>query len=337
MINIKKLNIKEKLKLFKELYKDISGKGIGGDTELAHINKFESTLLKSVGGQGSINPTTGLKQYLGGGGGGGGGSGTQTTIAREAPGVEARKLALYDEAANLAKTPVNIPGIQVAGISPLEQAGITQAGQTGVGAGTVNLGIGSLQSGMANPNIGQFLNPYQQYVTNEIGRQGQIAQNQLNASAIDAGAFGGGRQGVQQAELQGRTLQAMGQAQAQGFQTALGAAQTQRQQQLAGGQALGQLGAQQQAMSLADINAQMQAGAVQRGIGQRGLDAIRATELQRAYEPYQRTEFLKGIMTNLPTTQSSITATTSPGSNPLAQAAGAGLSAYATYNMMQPR
>jgi len=336
MINIKKLNIKEKLKLFKELYKDISGKGIGGDTELAHINKFESTLLKSVGGQGSINPTTGLKQYLGGGGGGGG-SGTQTTIAREAPGVEARKLALYDEAANLAKTPVNIPGIQVAGISPLEQAGITQAGQTGVGAGTVNLGIGSLQSGMANPNIGQFLNPYQQYVTNEIGRQGQIAQNQLNASAIDAGAFGGGRQGVQQAELQGRTLQAMGQAQAQGFQTALGAAQTQRQQQLAGGQALGQLGAQQQAMSLADINAQMQAGAVQRGIGQRGLDAIRATELQRAYEPYQRTEFLKGIMTNLPTTQSSITATTSPGSNPLAQAAGAGLSAYATYNMMQPR
>ena len=42
-------------------------------------------------------------------------------------------------------------------------------------------------------------------------------------------------------------------------------------------------------------------------------------------------------MTNLPTTQSSITATTSPGSNPLAQAAGAGLSAYATYNMMQPR
>ena len=337
MINIKKLNIKEKLKLFKELYKDISGKGIGGDTELAHINKFESTLLKSVGGQGSINPTTGLKQYLGGGGGGGGGSGTQTTIAREAPGVEARKLALYDEAANLAKTPVSIPGIQVAGISPLEQAGITQAGQTGVGAGTVNLGIGSLQSGMANPNIGQFLNPYQQYVTNEIGRQGQIAQNQLNASAKEAGALDGGRQGVQQAELQGRTLQAMGQAQAQGFQTALGAAQTQRQQQLAGGQALGQLGAQQQAMSLADINAQMQAGAVQRGIGQRGLDAIRATELQRAYEPYQRTEFLKGIMTNFPTTQSSITATTSPGSNPLAQAAGAGLSAYATYNMMQPR
>ena len=292
--------------------------------------------------------------FGGGGGGGGGGSttGTQTSIAREAPGVEARKLALYDEAANLAKNPVGIPGIQVAPISAIEQAGITQAGQTGVGAGTVTSGIGAFQAAptLANqyatgatqmaanaPNINQFLNPYQSYVTNEIGRQGQIAQNQLSASAIDAGAFGGGRQGVQQAELQNRTLQAMGQAQAQGFQTALGAAQTQRQQQLAGGQMLGQLGAQQQAMSLADINAQMQAGAVQRGIGQRALDAQRATELQRAYEPYQRVEFMKGIMTNLPTTQSSITATTSPGSNPLAQAAGAGLGAYATYNMMQPR
>jgi len=337
MINIKKLNVQEKIKLFKDLYKDLSGKGIGGDTELAHINKFESTLLKSVGGQGSINPTTGLKQYLGGGGGGGGGSGIQTNIQREAPEVESRKLALYDQAAGLAKTPVSIPGIQVAGISPLEQAGITQAGQTGVGAGTVTSGIGSIQTGMQNPNIGQFLNPYQQYVTNEIGRQGQMMQQQVGANAIQAGAFGGGREGVQQAELQGRTLSAMGQAQAQGFQTALGAAQTQRQQQLAGGQMLGQLGAQQQAMSLADINTQMQAGAVQRGIGQRALDAQRQTELQRAYEPYQRVEFMKGIMTNLPTTQSSITATTSPGSNPLAQAAGAGLGAYATYNMMQPR
>jgi hypothetical protein len=68
-----------------------------------------------------------------------------------------------------------------------------------------------------------------------------------------------------------------------------------------------------------------------------GLDAQRQTELQRLYEPYQRVEFLKGIMTNLPTTQSSITATTAPGSNPLSQALGTGLSAYSAYNMMQPR
>jgi len=42
-------------------------------------------------------------------------------------------------------------------------------------------------------------------------------------------------------------------------------------------------------------------------------------------------------MTNLPTTQSSITATTAPGANPLSQAVGTGLGAYSAYNMMQPR
>ena len=338
MIDIKKLNIKEKIKLFKELGKEISSKGINGDTELAHVNPFEKKLLIKHGGSGTINLETGLPQYFGGGGSGGGSTtGTQTSIAREAPGVEARKLALYDEAANLAKSPVALPGMQVAGLTPLELGGIRQAGQTGVGAGTVTGGIGSIQAGMQNPNIAGFLNPYQSYVTNEIGRQGQMMSNQIAGNAVSAGAFGGGREGVQQAELQGRTLSAMGQAQQQGFTTALQASQTQRQQQLAGGQMLGQLGAQQQAMSLADINAQMQAGAVQRGVGQSTLDAQRQTSLQRAYEPYQRVEFLKGIMTNLPTSQSSITATTAPGSNPLSQAVGTGLGAYSAYNMAQPR
>jgi len=271
------------------------------------------------------------------GGGGGSSTGTQTSIAREAPGVEARKLALYDQAAGLAKTPVNLPGIQVAPITPLEQAGITQAGTTGVGSSAATQGIASLQAGQQAPNISQFFNPYQSYVTDEINRQAQMATNQLSAQAVGAGAFGGGRQGIAQAELQRARLAQVGQAQAQGFQTALGAAQQQRAQQLATGQAFGQAGLQQQAMSQADINQQMQAGALQRGIGQQALEAQRQTELQRAYEPYQRIEFLKGIMTNLPTTQSTLTATTAPGSNPLAQAAGTALGGYAAYNMMQPR
>ena len=265
------------------------------------------------------------------------GTGSSTVTQREAPGVEARKLSLYDEAARLAAQPVNLPAVQVAPISGIEQAAIRQAGQVGVGAPTVGAGITALQGAQAAPNISQFFNPFQSYVTDEINRQSQMAQNQLSAQAVASGAFGGGRQGIAQAELERARLAQIGQAQAQGFQTALGAAQTQRQQQLAAGQALGQLGAQQQAMSLADIQAQMQAGALQRGIGQQQLEAQRQTALQRAYEPFQRIEFLKGIMTNLPTTQSTITASTAPGSNPLGQALGAGLGAYSTYNLMQPR
>ena len=260
-------------------------------------------------------------------------TGTQTSIAREAPGVEARKLSLYDQAAALAAQPVSLPGIQVAPITGIEQAAIRQAGQTGVGAGTVGAGVGALQAGMQAPNISQFFNPYQSYVTDEIARRGQMQMNQLSAQAVGAGAFGGGREGVQRAELQRGILSQIGQAQQAGFGQALAAAQQQRAQQLATGQALGQLGAQQQAMSLADIQAQMQAGALQRGIGQQALEAQRQTALQRAYEPFQRIEFLKGIMTNLPTTQSAITATSAPGSNPLGQTLGAGLGAYSAYQL----
>lgn len=275
--------------------------------------------------------------FGGGGGGGGSTSGTQVSIAREAPEVESRKLALYDQAAQLATTPVGIPAFQTAGPTGLEQAGFTQAGTTGVGAPTTAAGIGSVLSSMQGPNINQFLNPYQSYVTDEIARQGQMAQNQLSAQAVNAGAFGGGREGVQQAELQRATQANIGQSMASGFQQAAGLAAQQQGIQQAGGQLLGALGGQQQAMQQADIASLLQAGGVQRQLGQQALDASRQTELARAYEPYQRLEFLKGIMTNMPTSQSAVTATTAPGTNPLAQAAGTGIGAYAAYNMANRR
>jgi len=285
--------------------------------------------------------------FGGGGGGGGGGSssGTQVSIAREAPEVESRKLALYDQAAKLAQTPVGIPAFQVAGPSALQQTGFTQAGTTGIGAPTTTAGIGSvlqsLQTAQAGPNINQFLNPYQQYVTDEIARQGQMAQNQLSAQAIGAGAFGGAREGIQRAELQRATQANIGQSLAGGFGQALGAAQQQQAMQtqagMQGGQLLGALGGQQQAMQQADIASLLQAGGIQQQLGQQALEASRATEMARAYEPYQRLEFLKGIMTNLPTSQSAVTATTAPGTNPLAQAVGTGIGAYAAYNMGQRR
>jgi hypothetical protein len=281
----------------------------------------------------------------GGSSGGGSSSGTQVSIAREAPEVESRKLALYDQAAELAKSPVGIPAFQVAAPSALQQSGFTQAGQTGMGAPTTTAGIGSilqsLQTAQAGPNINQFLNPYQQYVTDEISRQGQMAQNQLSAQAIGSGAFGGAREGIQRAELQRATQANIGQSLAGGFGQALGAAQQQQAMQtqagMQGGQLLGALGGQQQAMQQADIASLLQAGGIQQQLGQQALEASRATEMARAYEPYQRLEFLKGIMTNLPTSQSAVTATTAPGTNPLAQAVGTGIGAYAAYNMGQRR
>ena len=264
---------------------------------------------------------------------------TQTSFVREAPGIEERKIELMDIARGIAQKEINLPDIQVSPLSALEQQGITAAGTTGVGAGTVQQGIGQIL-GAAAPigaqQINQYLNPYQQYVTGEIGRQGQMMQNQLAGQAVGMGAFGGGREGVQQAELQKRTLEAMGQAQAQGFGTALGAAQRQQQVGLAAGQQLGQMGGLQQQMAGQDINQLFAAGGVQRQLAQQALDAQRQNTLQQQYEPYQRAEFLANLYAAGPKTQSGITMGTAPGTSPLAQAVGTGLGAFTAFQGAKP-
>jgi hypothetical protein len=264
---------------------------------------------------------------------------TQTSFVREAPGIEERKIELMDIARQVAQQPINLPDIQVSPLSALEQQGITASGTIGVGAGTTQQGIGQIL-GAATPigsaEISQYLNPYQQYVTDEIARRGQMMQNQLSAQAIDQGAFGGGREGVQQAELQRGTLSTIGQSLGTGFQTALGAAQRQQQVGLTAGQQLGQIGGLQQQMAQGDINQLMAGGGLQRQLAQQALDAQRQNQLQQSYEPYQRAEFLANLYAAGPKTQSGITMGTAPSTSPMAQALGTGIGAYAAFSGAKP-
>ena len=352
---LKFIPTKLKVKLYRSLHYDIAEKGEYEDCELAHINSYEANLLKSLGGAGKINPKTGLKGYFGGGGSSAPApapspsGGTNINISREAPEIESRKLALYDKAVEIANVPVDVPAFNISGPSNLEQAGFSQAATTGVGGSTVGAGIGALgqslaqiQSSIAQPDIDAFFNPFQSNVISEINRQAAIKENQLSAQAIESGAFGGGREGVAQGELENARLRQVGLAQQAGFDKALAAAQNQqrfglegaRQQQVLGA-SLAKIGEQQQAMQQRDIASQLQAGSAQRQLADRVLGAERQTEIARQYEPFQRVEFLKGIMTNLPTAASQVTAQTGPGVNPFAQAAGAGISAYQAYKLGQ--
>ena len=262
-----------------------------------------------------------------------------TQFIREAPGIEERKLELMDIARQVAQQPINLPDVQVAPLGALEQQGLTQAATTGVGAGTVGQGISALNQAVAPvgaSQINQFLNPYQSYVNDEILRQSGIMQNQLAAQAVGQGAFGGGREGVQQAELQKRTLEAIGRSNQMGFQQALGAAQRQQQIGLAGGQQLANVGAGQQQMAQRDISQLMGAGGVQRELAQQALDAQRASTLQQQYEPYQRAEFLSNLYAAGPKSQSSVTMGTQPNTSPLAQSVGTGIGAFAAFQGVQP-
>ena len=282
-----------------------------------------------------------VSSIFGGGGGGSApapasssGTSFNTSVIREAPGVEERKIELMDLARGVAGKPINIPAMQVAGLGALEQQGITSAGQTGVGAPTVTSGIGQLLAAQT-PNISQFYNPYQSYVTDEINRQAGIAQNQLSAQAVMGGAFGGGREGVAQAELENARLRQVGMAQQQGFNTALGAAQNQQQMQGNIGSQLANIGQGQQQMAQADLNQLLQAGGLQRQLAQTTLDAARQSQLQQSFEPFQRAEFLSNIYAAGPKSQSTLTAATSPQTSPLAQSIGTGISAFQAFQGMQ--
>ena len=256
---------------------------------------------------------------------------TTTQIVREAPGIEERKIELMDIARQVAQKPINLPSIQVAPLSQLEQQATRLAGQTGVGAGTTAQGIAQLQAAAAAPNIQQFFNPFDQFVTGEILRQGQQMQNQLAAQAVGGGAFGGGREGVQQAELQNRILSNVGRARQQGFGTALQAAQNQQRTQAAVGQQLLGAGQLQQQMGQQDINQLMAAGGVQRQLAQAALDAQRQSTLQQQFEPFQRAEFLANLYAAGPKTQSGVTLGTAPSTSPLAQAVGTGIGAFTAF------
>ena len=161
----------------------------------------------------------------------------------------------------------------VAGASPLQQ----QAEQLATGLGGYQPYLQAAQAATGPQAYQQYMSPYQQSVIDTTLQQYDIQAQKglpaLAAQAIGAGAYGGGREGVQRAEYQTQSdlnralLQA--QLQQQGYGQAQQLAQQQYNQQLGlAGQTqglLGQqlsgisaLGAQQQAQQQALLSAQQQ-------------------------------------------------------------------------------
>ena len=130
--------------------------------------------------------------------------------------------------------------------------GITAAQNlTGTGAGT---GTGSIAS---------FMSPYQQQVIDttlaEFDRQAQIRKNQQAAQTLGvAGAFGGGREGVQRAEFDAASNRNRAALQAGLLQQGFEQAQAARQQAFANQQGLANLqaglGARQQDLARTQIS-----------------------------------------------------------------------------------
>ncbi len=135
----------------------------------------------------------------------------------------------------------------------------------------------------------QFMSPYQQQVIDttlsEFDRQRQIAQQQIGAKAIQAGAFGGAREGVQQAEFGAQSLQDRAALQAQLLQQGFGQAQQAAQTAFTQQQGLASL--QPQLLS-GQIGALSALGQQQQQQQQAVLDAQAAAAKEAAFEPYTR-------------------------------------------------
>ena len=223
---------------------------------------------------------------------------------------------------------------------------------------TTALGIPSLQQAQqqfdpTTANTQAFMNQYQADVTKEalkqLDEQAAKAQANLATQAQKAGAFGGARFGVQEAELaknlqdikSRRIFEDLSRNFLQAQQQAIGTSEAARARNLQAAPVFGQLGGQsaQIAQGIGNIGAQ-QFGLQQQGISsllgtggvQRTRDQAVEDELFRfrtaeGLEPRTRVQFASDILSRTPSVQSTLTQQPFPYTNPLAAAAGMGVSA----------
>jgi hypothetical protein len=226
----------------------------------------------------------------------------------------------------------------VAAQDPLQQQAYQQA--SGLGSFEPFLTQAGAEATGAAQYVGpqayqEFMSPYQQEVIDTslaaLQRERDIARQQIGTQAAQLGAFGGGRQAVQEAEFDAATAlgkaQMEGQLRAQAFQQAQQAAQQAFQQQ----QALStqQQGLAQLAPQLAqqEITGLQQLGQQQQLQSQAILDAQAQAAREAAFEEQQRLGFvgqqLTGLIGGYPAQQTFQTTTQQPPS-PLQSILGVG-------------
>lgn len=215
--------------------------------------------------------------------------------------------------------------------------------------------------------ISQYMNPYQENVTN---RMGDIAARQIREKLMPelgdtftrAGQFGSTRQqelaqrGVR--DISENLASQIGAQLAQGYTTAGQQAQEDLRRQASIGQAAGtltgtemqnlanlanvqaSLGQKEQALGLQGAGALETIGMTQQGQAQKNLDLAYQDFLRQTQYPKQQIQFLSEIVRGLPSGGGTQTGTTTSmgqqySASPLAQLASAGMSAAALSNLLK--
>lgn len=138
--------------------------------------------------------------------------------------------------------------------------------------------------------VQQYMNPYIQAALEpqyeQARRQADIAQQALQSQYAKAGAYGGARQGIAEAELQRGLLDRMADITGQGY--------SQAYQQAA------DLFGREQDYGLRALEAQRTGGAQQRAIEQAGIGADIAQFREERDYPYKQVQYMQSLLQGLP-------------------------------------
>lgn len=241
--------------------------------------------------------------------------------------------------ANLGRNAVQQGG--VAGLSPLQQQAIYMAPQISF-AGASSMGTGQnllTQAGQTGaPELAEaYMNPYQDYINQELGRltQRNVQENvlpNLDAAAIGTGNYGSTRaQNMKgqtlrdiSADLFGKQMSTLG----TGYQQAIQNAQADLNRAASTGSSLGTLGTQQNALGTSALTQLLNAGKTQQTQAQTELDypmaqaskfatllpagAVPTGMIQNTINPGQQGQFTNSPLANVQALSSYLAAMTDP-------------------------
>jgi len=215
---------------------------------------------------------------------------------------------------NIMNAPSNIPTQQIAPLSGMEQTAATSLQGYDYGAPQYQQAQ-DIYSGIANMTPQDYasmnqqnMNPYQDQVIGSMEavaarRRAQERVGEAN-TVTNSRAFGNDRRGTFEGERQGAYEVGQNQVIAdllkQGYTQAQAAtmAQLQNRSGAAGNIATG--AANQGNQYLSGIQAQMGAGALERGIGQAGMDASYNQQMAQYEDPFKRFASMVGAMSGTP-------------------------------------
>lgn len=246
---------------------------------------------------------------------------------------------------NLAKALQRQPYVPYAGprIAPFtadENAAFGYA-RSGIGAWQPDLNASRSMIDYATQPWGEstyqnYVNPYQKNVTDIAAREVQRAydtdtRKAANAAAVGAGAFGGARHGVVEAENLRNKNQAIGDIYAQGGASGYEAARqgwaSDRNAALQGASQAAGLGQLTQGLGTQDTELLLRSGQYQRQLPQASLDLAYQDFQNQFLDPYKKSDYATRILQGVPYGQTTSGTGTQPPGSPFAQIGGLGLGA----------